>query len=56
MYKKNACGWKLIVDIFKFMHVPFQSNDKKLKVEVSNDVLKDRSISVLYDRQLLLGY
>ncbi len=44
MYKKNTSGWKLIVDIFKFMHLPFQSNDKKLIVEVSNNVLKDSSI------------
>ncbi|UJR19349.1 hypothetical protein I4U23_022478 [Adineta vaga] len=32
-YKKNTSGWKLIVDIIKFMHLPFQSNDKKLIVE-----------------------
>jgi hypothetical protein len=56
MCKKNPSGWKLIVDIFKFMHLPFHSNDKKLKVEVSNDVLKDRSISVFSDRQSSLGY
>ncbi|CAF1101769.1 unnamed protein product [Adineta steineri] len=30
---ENTSGWKLIVNIFKFIHLPFQSNDTKLIVE-----------------------
>jgi len=37
--EKNACKWQHILDIFKFIHVPFQSDDKKLKLQVSNRFL-----------------
>jgi len=33
--KKNTSQWKSIIDIFKFMHLPFQSDDTKLKIQVS---------------------
>jgi hypothetical protein len=32
--EKNTCKWQYILDIFKFIHVPFQPDDKKLKLQV----------------------
>lgn len=54
MDKKNISGWKLIVNIFKFLHLPFHSDDKKLKIVVSDNIIKDYSI--FSDRQSLFGY
>jgi hypothetical protein len=35
--KKNTSKWQQIPKIFKFIHVPFQPDDKKLKLQVSDN-------------------
>lgn len=32
--KKKICKWKYMLDILKFIHLPFQSDDQKLKLQV----------------------
>lgn len=56
LQKKNISKWKQLPEILKFIHVPFQPDDRTLRLQVSDRFLIVDQILILFLRQSLLGF